>query len=315
MILLRFDRRHIRMFYGKSGDICPCGFADNLLPFAENIFATSSSIVVSRIQLYQLNQLAKIFSKPPKLLNIVNNFPFECQYQGKKFSLSEEKTKFWQQSFEENRLIHTAIVRFSKNYSRQGLWNHFCEDLGIQIDDDSLAISGLDVFLPVEITKNPCFFVQKSKKPIISRPFQSLSMFFDKNMPLAQREARRISALAIKRKWVLESSRPDILFISGYGALGRLQNEALEEKMNLYPALLTVINACSLQNTALPQGAVIYSPYDTEVDRSIFAPLMRFLHNPSPKSLLYAFFIASIFYPNIANYYRLKLPVSREFFY
>ena len=312
MILLRFDRQHIRLFRSNSGDITPSGFADDLLPFSENLFTTTSSLTVSESQFNQLKSLAKVLSKPFNLLKIVNVFPFECEYQGTKFCLSKEKTLFWQDCFEKNRLIHTATVRFSTNHAIQPLWDQFCADLGLHLEDRVLAISGLDFFLPIEWAKYPCFFIEEPQKSLVSRTFRSLTMFFDKNLPFAQQEAQQIVALSVKRRWSIESPKPDILFISGHGEDGHLENEVLTEKFNLFQPLLTVINACSLQALSLPQGPVIYSPYDTEADRSVFTPLMRFLYSSAPQSLLQAFFIASIFYPNIAYFYRLKISIPES---
>ena len=186
MILLRFDRQHVRIFRGDSGDIIPHGFADQLLPFSENLFAVSSSLTVSESQFHRLNLLAKVLSKPIYLLKIVNEFPLECEYQGKKFSLNEERTLFWQDCFEKHRLIHTATVRFSMNHDGYGLWEQFCADLGFKFEDNALAISGLNFFLPIEWAKHPCFFIEEPQKTLISRTFRSLTMFFDKTLPLAE---------------------------------------------------------------------------------------------------------------------------------
>ncbi|MGL5721815.1 MAG: hypothetical protein ACRCY4_05390 [Brevinema sp.] len=310
MILLRFDRHHVRMLRNQSGDIIPSGLADELLPLSENLFANSSSLAVYPSQLEQLLSLARVLSKPVELLKIVSTCPFCCEYKGSTYSLNEERSLYWQARFEEHHLIHTATVRFGLNHPNRELWNQFCAELSLKIDVCPLAISGCEVFLPFELTKIPYFFVEEPQNPLISRPFRSLTMFFDKTIPFAQQEADRILALSIKRRWSVSSPKPDILFISGHGESGQLQNEVLAEKMALYQPLFTVINACSLQPSSLPKGAVVYSCYDTEADRSIFAPLMKFLCSSSPQSLLRAFFIASIFYPNISHYYRLKLPFS-----
>lgn len=315
MILLRYDTRHIRAFRREGDFLKPDSFFDELLPLAPGLFASSSSLRLNASLMQKLLQLSRLLKTPPVNLEVLRHSPLRLRLGEKEYALDLERTEFWRKVFAEDTGFHTAACRFGLPHQGKQHLEAFFAELGITLPPAILAVEEKGFFLPLEFLAGSVFCFHKKRGVPASGKWGSLHLLYDKNLLYAQEDAERVAYLIQKRGVRSDAQNPDILLVADHGhADGRLENFVLEEKVLAFKPRLTVVNSCSAAQGAFAHkmaGACILSPYETEADKSVFAPLLRFLQGLGNRDLFTAFTLACLFYPNMANYYRIYLPTNK----
>lgn len=315
MTLLRYDTRHIRAFQREGDFLKPHSFFDELLPLASSLFASSSSLRLNASLMQNLRLLSGFLQTPPVKLEVLSHSPLRLRLAEREYALEPKRSEFWRKIFAEDISLHTAACRFGLPHQGKQHLEAFFAELGMTLPRAILAVEEKDFFLPLEFLAGSVFCFHKKKGAPASGKWGSLHLLYDKNLLYALEDAERVAYLIEKRGVRSDAENPDILFVADHGhADGHLENFVLEERVLAFKPRLTVVNSCSVAQGAFAHktaGACILSPYETEADKSVFAPLTRFLQGLGNRDLFVAFSLACLFYPNIANYYRLYLPTIK----
>lgn len=327
MFLLKYDIRHIRAFIFKNNKLIFSHFEDSLLPLSKYLFSTSSTIQISKNILNKCHCFRFALSYSPYKLILSFNHSlciiFESDDQQIYFEMSADRAMYWKTIFEED--MENAPIYDSLNLLHPGKEHliEFFHECGINIQK---YLRIIDVYyegdffcLPLEFLSEhiiPRHFIksenQNPKKS--SSKIEKFSMIYDPDLERAHEESLKIINLLKLKQLELDMYHPDILMVSAHGLIDAtksfLPNETLEDLIDqIYPQIV-IFNSCLLAQKSLgviqkflDKGSdVIASPFYTSIDKTIFGPLLRFLHVEG--DMFYIFAIASLFYPRISKYFR-----------
>ena len=338
MYLLKYDTHHIRAFVSNQDFIEFSHYVDDLLPLADILFTSSSSLKISSQRLKNSKILLNILQKPPSTLilhydqtKLQIKFISSERYIEK--TISEDRVLHWRNVFQKD--VTNFSLNASFNLPHQGPKNIllFLEELGIVIESH---LELWEVFYPEDFFFVPFEFENRllirHKVPytdILYRgqeclPIKKVSIMFDPELVLSKEESSYTLKLLEKRSFKLDRENSNILLVSAHGTihqgLGLLENETLEELIKEQDPEVIVFNSCVLaQETKgilehfLSKGSkVIASPFYTLCEKTIFSPLLRFLSHTSNDKVWKSFAILKIFYPNIYRYFRYLEPYENN---
>lgn len=327
LYLARYDTQHIRIFYNHQNSLKFSHNEDSLLSLAPYLFAQSAQCKIHSSHLNKLNHLNKALQVPPIKLTITSRENYlTISLDNQTYHLSSKRIDYWSSMFQEQTLLFTTAEQFQLPHRGKELLQEFFAEIGLTTP---LGLSVLEVYYPEDFFFIPfefCYhqylvkiFLSSSNNP---QPNTSLSssVVFDPLLPLAKEESIHVLSLLDKRSFRKDNQNPALLLVSAHGLIDNdcsaLQNKTLEEIVRDKSPNVLIFNSCLLAQKPhgiidhfIQQGSiVIASPFYTLNNKTIFAPLLRFIYSLDPHDLWMSFIMLKVFYPHIASYFRYYIP-------